>query len=353
MFSEKKMMHTAMPQQVESKPNSTTERANQKADPLPILSNTKEGNQNKFLSQVGKKDDKGLDPSFDQSIIESAADKTDTPDVSISEVDSPTTPDKMMQKRIPPRVGTEVDVIVNKGSATLSVANQDAGNGTVLVNEKETLTLGKGTHKITLKGKDQTTPGNSGKLNLVAKSGDKQVATSNGFSVAAIPQNWSVKLLSVLDNAADPNSKVGMSVTNSWESDSGDLNDLDQAERSESVEKAIATGIFSSATAKNSTYKAAKTGSITDTHAVGPREQLKSVGESVNNQTFKFLDKRTGAAEIPATNSGFEIARSIKNGVSVEKFTFQVTKSGKGVTANGITSKAGSGSATSGEINLP
>ncbi|MGL4597200.1 MAG: hypothetical protein ACRCYO_06720, partial [Bacteroidia bacterium] len=160
-------------------------------------------------------------------------------------------------------------------------------------------------------------------------------------------------LLSVLDNAADPDSKVGMKVTNSWESDSGDVNDLDQAERSESVEKVKATGIYETSTANNSGYKPAKTGSITDTHSTGPRKAMKSVGESINNQTFKFLDKRTGAADIPATNSGFEIERILKNATSADKFIFKTTKSGKDVTAKGIASKSGSGSATSGEINLP
>jgi hypothetical protein len=340
MFAEKEIMPTIMPQQVEHKSTSTAERSNQKSDALPNLSYSKEGNQNKFLSQVGKKDEKTIDTSpTDESIIESAADKAETPDVSLPEVDSPTTPEKMLEKRIPPRVGTEVDVTVNKGTATISVANQDAGNGTVLLNDQKELSLKKGTHKISLKGKDQTTPGNSSKLKLVAKNGKKEITSSNGFSVAAIPQNWS----SIYDQPASFENfdAVGVKVVNKWESDSGEIADLDMAMRAENVQHYEKTGFFSTATGNNSSYVDANTGQIEDRHRVRPRANIKE-GTIDTQQTFRFKCSRTGAIDIPATNAGFKITRDVRKKESdISSLEIQVTKKGFARSANGYYSDAG------------
>jgi len=282
------------------------------------------------------------------------------------------TPTTMAQDRIPPRVDTSVFVGVFGLSplatpVTFSVENQSGPNGTVTIDGAATSDR-RVPGFLRLRGATQTAPGNGGNLQLVAKQGTTELARSGGFSVSSIPQNWSVSFVSLI--TADP-AKRGIKVTNSWESDSGNVADLDQAKRSETVEVTSASGCFNNAPSNQSGYKNAHTGSIGDTHSSGAAG-LTSVGTRVAQQAFKFRDDRTGAVDIPATRSGFLITRVVTARASVGGvagsalwlagqtvqsllgarggFFLTVTKTGHGGTANGITTDAASGTASGTQV---
>jgi hypothetical protein len=262
------------------------------------------------------------------------------------------TPADMKADRIPPRVDTAITVTVTPDLTgtgqvvTLSITGQSADNGTVTINGDPTVNVVK-TGPVNLRGTAQTKAtagdggGNAGKLVLLAQVRGADAAKSDGFSVSAVPQNWKV----TFDELITGGGRLGIRVINSWESDSGDLSDLDQVERSEVVEYLAGTGVFKPVkSGENSGYKSATSGEITDSHST-PVALLKGpggVGKIVANQTFKFKDKRTGVKDIPATNSGFTITRDLfmMNG----KLMLTTTKEGADVTAKGIASKAGTGS---------
>jgi hypothetical protein len=254
----------------------------------------------------------------------------------------------MAADRIPPRVDTPVAVTVNGWGVpmlpiTLEIAGAGGGNGTATIN-------GAATHDVTssgtvqLRGNTQTSPGNGGRLQLVARQGGTELARSGTFSISSIPQNWNVTFQSLVN---DPGLR-GMRVTNAWESDSGNLADLDQAQRSESVETKSASGCFNMAPSIVSGYRPATSGALTDTHGM-PVAVMTSPGTRVSQQTFKFRDNRTGAVDIPARRSGYSIRRVVTAvGGGGGGFQLQTTKAGAAGTANGITSEAGAGNADSG-----
>ncbi len=282
------------------------------------------------------------------------------------------TPDAMAQDRIPPRVDTPVWVGVIGLSAlgtpvTFSVEHQSAANGTVTIDGAATADR-RVVGRLNLRGVGQTAPGNAGHLQLVARQGATELARSGGFSVSSIPQNWSVAFHS--DITGDP-TKRGLRVTNSWQSDSRNIADLNQAERSESVQPISASGPFNMGASHTSGYLAGTLGSVVDTHSTPPG-MVTGTGSRVVQQTFKFKDKRTGATDIPATNSGYKIsrvatARASVGGVAGSAlwaagetvqswlglrggFFLATSKYGSGGTAHGITSSAASGSARNSQV---
>jgi hypothetical protein len=257
--------------------------------------------------------------------------------VTLPKVDSPTTPSEMTKQRIPPRVETLLGgniEVTGKKPVTISIEGQSAENGTVSIvgeNKSKELALGPGSHSLKLKGIDQTSPGKADGLKLVARQEKKVVATSNLFSVAAIPQNWSSTLIGP---ASDENPDyVGIHVMNKWESDSKVPADLDKVMRKEIVNHVKKTGEFATAQTRNRDYVAANTGEIEDRHRVGPRANWRVPGENLAYQLFVFKDERTGVADVCANNSGFSITRSISLApLSTTKYQLHVSKIGSAVT---------------------
>lgn len=245
-----------------------------------------------------------------------------------------------MADRIPPRVNTAVHVAVGglkSGDAPveLSIEGGGSGNGTATIDGGATKSISAGAD-VNLQGVAQTDPGKGGSLKLVAKQGGSQVAASGGFSVSAIPQNYSDTFVSLVTGP-----KRGFVVQDGWESDSGVFGDLDQTEIAEQVEATSATGCFSGVSKSNSGYLAGNKLSK-DTHGT-PASICTKPGNRVATQTCMFKDKRAGSADIPMTNSGYSLVRDVRAKGS-GGFEIQTTKNGAAVTANGVASGAGAGS---------
>jgi hypothetical protein len=250
-----------------------------------------------------------------------------------------------MPDRIPPRVDTPVAIgitgwMIPMLDVVLSVDGAGAGNGSVTLNGANSVDLD-ASATVQLCGVDQTDPGKAGGLRLVARQGPDVLASSAGFSVSSIPQNFSVTFHSQISTAT----MRGLRVNNHWESDSGNVADLDEAERSEQVEYGAATGIWASVVGgSNSGYLAADSPPLVDSHGT-PLARFTGPGSRIAEQTFTFNDKRTGATDIPATNSGFRLTRTAVTNAA-GKIEFTVDKRGRTTTANGFASDAGSGSVT-------
>jgi hypothetical protein len=255
-----------------------------------------------------------------------------------------TTPASMAPDRIPPRVDFPVGVTIANFQipmrlVEITVDGSGGSNGSVTVDGSASIqTAASGT--IQLRGTTQTTPGNAGNLRLLARWGGQLLASSNLFSVAAIPQDMALS-----NHTALTGNSRGFVVTQTWSSDSGNLADLNQAQVSEAVQYVNSTGIFSGLGAANSGYLAAQGGSLTDTHST-PVAALTGPGTRSAHQTEMFRDNRTGVTDIPMRNSGFIIGRVVTSSPQPSApplLQITTSKRGSAVTANGITSSAGSG----------
>jgi hypothetical protein len=246
-----------------------------------------------------------------------------------------------MPDRIPPRVGTSAAVTVSgipAGGAgvTVSVAGTGGGNGDVTVNGAPSVVLNADA-TVTLRGVNQTLPGRAGNLSLVAERGGARLAASAGFSVSAIPQNFSIAFDSLITGA-----RRGIRVLNSWESDSGSVGDLSQAERSEQVQYSAGTGSLAGVVGSNSGFRPAHAPPLADSHALAVAG-ITTPGALTANQVFIFNDRRTGATNIPCTASGFLINRVI-TADPAGHLLITTAKFGAAATARGFSSGAGSGS---------
>jgi len=250
-----------------------------------------------------------------------------------------------MPDRIPPRVDTPATVGITGWhlpmlDVTISVEGAGGGNGSVTINGANSVDLA-ASATVQLRGVDQTAPGNAGGLRLVARQGPTLLASSSGFSVSSIPQNFSVSFHSQISTPT----MRGLRVNNHWESDSGNVADLDEAERSEQVQYGAATGIWAGVVGgNNSGYLPANSPPLVDSHGT-PLARFTGSGSRIAEQTFTFNDKRTGAADIPATKSGFRLTR-IAITAPFLGIMFTVDKRGAATSANGFASAAGSGSVT-------
>jgi hypothetical protein len=252
------------------------------------------------------------------------------------------TPAAMANDRIPPRKGTTVHVGITGWTKSsppiiLSVDGGGGGNGSVTIDGKATRSL-TSSRNVTLAGVEQTAPGNADNLVLTARKGGAVVATSSGFSVSSIPQNYKDVFHHKLTGAVR-----GFAVQDSWKSDSGAVADLDQTEISEQVEYTSSTGCFSGTGHSNSGYLPGDSFSQ-DSHST-PVAILTAVGQRIAQQTCEFKDKRTGATDIPMTRSGYTITRDV-TAKAGGGFQIKTTKVGAATTANGIASAAGAGSIT-------
>jgi hypothetical protein len=252
-----------------------------------------------------------------------------------------TTPALMAVDRIPPRVGVAVPITLAGWSiptapVEVSVENSGGGNGTCTLDGAPTTTLVGTGGSPTLVGVDQTDAGKGANLRVAVKLGGTVLATSNPFAVAAIPQNYNEAKAGEASGA-----RRGLVVQDSWESDSGVVADLNETEISERVEETSASGVLAGLIPKNSGYLAGDK-FTQDTHST-PASILTGPGERIVAQTCMFKDHRTGAADIPMTNSGYTLARLVLNFGPGMGWWLMTTKAGAATTAKGITSAPGAG----------
>lgn len=248
-----------------------------------------------------------------------------------------------MNDRIPPSVSTPVAVTVS-GLAPggppvqLSITGASGSNGTVTIDGGATANVS-ASGTVQLRGGTQTGRGNAGNLRLVASLGGTALASSTGFSVSSIPQNYSDTFLRMA--SADDASRRGIVVQDRWESDSGTVPDLNQTELREQVEPIVGNGCFDLGASNTSGFLPGDTFSE-DTHSTAA-SVMTSAGTRIVTQTSEFNDHRSNSLNIPMTDSGYTITRVViaKPGGG---FQLTTTKVGAAVTANGVTSGAGSGS---------
>lgn len=267
---------------------------------------------------------------------------TDAVNVTFGTVHAPSTP-VGVGDRIPPHVDFAIAVTITgwhppMAPVHLAVEGAGGGNGEATID-------GAGTKDITtnvtiqLQGTAQTAPGKAGRLRLAGTIGTRTAGRSNAFSVAAIPQNFSIAFQSEITGA-----RRGIRVQNSHQSDSGSVPDLDQVQISEVVQYGAGTGVFAGiSSGSNSGYRSG-TAFPTDSHGT-PVSLLTGAGQIAAQQTFKFKDARTGAADIPVAHSGFQITRNAADD-GAGHISLTTSKAGHAGTANGNTSAAGSGNAS-------
>jgi len=309
--------------------------------------NSEETEKEPTTQNVEKSSESEKEGEVSSSNEEEATTPAAAPAVDIGNVNADSTP-AGMPDRLPPRVDTDVDVkvsghLADMNNVQFSVEGGSAANGEATVNGAASATQNSdGTLRI--KGTTQTSPGSAGNLTVVAKQDGNVLATSNTFSVSSIPQNFSSAFNELLNTGAN----WGVKVDNSWESDSGNTADLDEAERSESVESKSADGVFSAVAlnAHNSGYRPGDVLPRSDSHTLGPVDTLRRLhgnGTIVSEQAFMFWDKRTGATDITATNSGFRITKELAYDAAGPTTTLTTTKEGADVDANGNRTGAGAG----------
>ncbi len=296
-------------------------------------------------------------PALSSEIQEAATDKNRLEEVgsgkisvTLPTINSATTPTEMTKMRIPPKVDQNFSVNTSKKGVSLSVENQGGNNGSVQINGSNSITLAEaGEHNVSLKGVDQTAPGNADNLKLVAKKGDTILKRSNSFSVAAIPVNWTV-----LDSyTSESESKKGMMAAFEFYSDSGDPKDLTEVSINEQVITSCKEGIFETGPSNNqvsldyqpvqNAKKQMGTSGI-DSHRVGIGP-ITAPGKMCFDQLHIFKDNRTGASEIPFRNSGFKVTYTVTELASDPLYKLQmiVTKEAVEVTIDGRTSQPGLG----------
>jgi hypothetical protein len=267
------------------------------------------------------------------------------PRVFMARVRADTTP-AGMPDRIPPRVNTPVMVAVaglrpSMNPVTFSVDRAGGDSGSARVNGANRLEVtGDGISNLRLSGVEQTSPGSDGELNLLAEQGETELARSNPFSVAAVPEYWSCGFKRLLTGE-----DRGFVVQDRWQSDSRSVTDLDQVSISEQVQVTEATGCFSGVGGSTSGYLTADT-FTTDTHST-PADVLTDTGRRVATQTSKFRDNRTGVTDMPMARSGYVVTRTVTRTVPIiGTLRIQTRKVGRATTANRISSGAGFGSIT-------
>ena len=254
-----------------------------------------------------------------------------------------------MPDRIPPRARTSftVKVTPNLGTsgqvATLKVAGQSAKAGKVSINGGSTLSLTT-TRNISLStpgeirgiaSPNQTSPGSTGRLQLVAQVRGLLALKSSGFSVAALPQNYRTVLDRAIKNGplSLPANVIGVEVSNMWESDSGDLSDLAGVLRREEILESLESGSLAGMDFVTQTrFQPATRGVSPDMHTInrmiaGPLLiSPRYPGMLVLNQAFTFRDPRFGNTVFLSPRSGFKVSFEVFDDQGTLRLTF--TKAG-------------------------
>jgi hypothetical protein len=190
--------------------------------------------------------------------------------------------------------------------------------------------------------------GNASQIKLVAQVRGQDAVLTQGFSVAAIPDNFTATFLGNV-NEDDPflGQTIGLRVTNAWTSDSGpgNLQDLSAVRYKEIVQlqpiAPSAAGVFKGITQPNTTksFQSATSGSVVDRHSLRLALVTSPLASQCDilftctiaaNQVHVFEDLRTGATWVVAPRSGFVITTTINsNGTTTRTLT--TTKVGAAV----------------------
>ena len=170
------------------------------------------------------------------------------------------------------------------------------------------------------------------------------VLESHGFSVAAIPINYSDTLIT----SQLPPGFAGIQVQDGWQSDSGNPSDLTGIAIKEEVQVVQGTGVFSGETVATSGYENATDsngnadfsfdshGILTTLNGVDIRNHWHANGVQTLYQTHVFWDRRTGDYDIPIAKSGYVIYQTIAYDQIKKLWAITVTKKGQAVTAQRI-----------------
>jgi hypothetical protein len=284
-----------------------------------------------------------------------------------------------MPDRIPPTANTALQITVQPDltgtnqSVTLAKLGSGGNNGDFTINGGSTASITT-TSTVSFSGTTQTaTAGagngpsgnggeNAGNLSVVAQVRGQNAVQSAGFSVAAIPQNFTDMYSQTFTPAAPFTFTqggppfVGMGVqdgltSDSVTSDSGSSADLGQVQYEEQlVQAGQGNGVFARTSIAPNTccYVPAAT-PAKDAHAIPiyyltgsgagmPAGFQQGVGTIAFNQVQVFRDYRTGVVDIPMTNSGFTVGQQI---------TTTIAQDGT-VTYHLTTTKAGANEAVTG-----
>jgi hypothetical protein len=249
----------------------------------------------------------------------------------------PNMPSDRIEIRISPSIpdGHEIKLKI--------VDNEDSAAGSAYITDESEFTE---SATFTVTGGTQTEPGHSYGLKVKAYIDDaeEEVDSSGGFNVCAHPDTFSTKWYNEISGFW-----VGVWVTNFWESNSGDIRQLDKAWRSEVVEQAPPDNppFEKSEDPPPPGYIKADLGSHDDRHKypvwyINPTRE----GRAVFHQLFEFKCERCGVIDAACNQSGFEIVHSVMQ--SGGHWYHQAEKHGAAVTIGGnLSSDAGDGSAVS------
>jgi hypothetical protein len=264
--------------------------------------------------------------------------------VSFSRIRAPGTPSPM-EDRIPPRIDHGVTVWVTGRtsldppvSVVVEASGADAGAATIGGGPVADITA---TEKLPLTGTRQTSPGAVDRIRLAAYMGGPfPIAFSNWFSIAALPSNHAIASFAPISG-----SRRGISVIPTWESDSGNKNDLDAVLIDEQLEFVTMTGCFKGRESQVAWgYLSWKGDSAVPDEHWWDADVLGAPGVSTQHQTHTFDDKRTGTSGLPLRNSGYVVTFLVTEGPSGIRWV-STEKTGTAVTANGVASGAATGTA--------
>ncbi len=261
--------------------------------------------------------------------------------------------------RVAPTKTTTVNVNVSGlaagGSIAMDVQGSGGANGTATITTGNSLT-GSGT--VTVRGGNQTDPGNAGNLRIRARSAGAVVGRSRGFTVAAWPANFTTSRIDDINAGGG----IGVVAANAWVSDGGTLAQLNETERTERVDlrsrdnppftvvgaisagTGVGTSGFIAGTASPTSDRHSYARANIDTAAVGAGTYTLVYG-----QNFLMNDRRTGVTNRVVRRSGFTITHRVVVAVAggVTTATHRTVKRGAGGTVEGRATRAGSGTATS------
>jgi hypothetical protein len=182
--------------------------------------------------------------------------------------------------------------------------------------------------------------GNAGHLQVAVELHQGPVLKqSAGFSVAAIPQLWKT---SYKDKYA-LGGNTGIILKDTFQSDSGQVADLDAVDVAEQVKSDQGTGVLVNVVLQVGGYVAATSPLITDS-LFAPNAAFQTPGgELVAHQVHVFRDRRTGASNIPVTSSGYKMEYEVFFDPAIDqlKWRLRIKKTGSNETVNTYTSRAG------------